>query len=135
MSHYHDPNQPWAVQGASWQPYGPPPTLPHSGLGIASLAVALLTGLLDLILIVVAAIMDSRPGGMDEDSPAAMAVGCSFVVLMFVNLVGLVLGIVGVALPGRNKLFPSLGIGFNGIVLLGMVALLCLGVLAAAAGL
>jgi hypothetical protein len=53
-----------------------------------------------------------------------------FAILAFVLLlVGLGLGLAGVLQTDRNKLFGTLGLAANAIVLLGSLGLMCLGAL------
>ena len=45
------------------------------------------------------------------------------------SLDGLVLGITGLVQGGRSKVFPVLGLGFNGMIILGVMAIIIIGVL------
>ena len=51
------------------------PTQSHSGLGIAALTISLGAGALLVLLMGIAGVLDSQPGGMDENSVAANAIG------------------------------------------------------------
>lgn len=105
--------------------------LPHSGLGIASFLVGVGALFFGILLVVVAGIMEAaRPGGIDENSPEAMVVGLLLLADVVGALVGLVLGIIGAVTAHRNKLFAGLGIGINALVLLGLIAVLIVGLLA-----
>lgn len=137
MSHdyYQDPR--------GQRPYGQPPVysspprqrdfsdqrLKHSGLGIASFIIAILSGIFDFLLVAVAGLLSAGDVLMDETSPAAMIVGLFLIASVGVTFIGLGLGIVGVALPNRNKLFAWLGLVFNALVLIGLVGIMCLGAL------
>jgi hypothetical protein len=137
MSHdyYQDPRgqRPYGQQPA----YSTPPRqrdvgdqhLKHSGLGIASFIIALLSGIFDFLVVVVAGLLAAGDVPMDETSPAAIIVGLVIMAAAGVTFIGLGLGIVGVALPNRNKLFAWLGLVFNAMVLLALVGLMCLGAL------
>jgi hypothetical protein len=110
----------------------PAAPLKHSGLGIASFAVALLIGAGLFMLILVAGVMSLRtPGGrMDEKAPLTMALGCAILVGVLGNLAGLVLGIVGLCQQDRKKLFAILGVIFNGLAVAAVAALIVLGTVA-----
>jgi hypothetical protein len=48
---------------------------------------------------------------------------------LIMSLVGLVLGITGLVQGGRSKVFPVLGLGFNGMTILGVIGIIIIGVL------
>ena len=101
---------------------------PHSGMGIASCIIGGLVFVFSIAIFVVAAIMEqSNPSLFDDDSPdtpEAMALVLLFILNVIAALIGIVLGIVGAATAGRNKLFAGIGIGINSLVLLGVIALI-----------
>ena len=51
------------------------PTRPHSGLGIASFIISLAAGAALVVLLGIAGVIESQPGGMDEESAGAVLVG------------------------------------------------------------
>jgi hypothetical protein len=104
----------------------------HPGIGVTSFILGLVAGVAMVVLIVIAAAMSARaPGGqLDENSPEAITVGCSLIVAAGLALLGLILGIVGAVQQGHKKLFPVLGIVFNGGMLLMVVGLMILGAVA-----
>lgn len=108
--------------------YLPPEPQKHSGVGIASFIIGMVVGGVQLVLVVVAAAMVM--GGASEDSPQMMVVGCSFLVGMAANLVGIVLGIVGAVQKNRKKVFSILGLTINALVLLGLLGLMVIGLVA-----
>lgn len=100
----------------------------HSGLGIASFVLALALALIMFGLFVVAGVMEaSTPGGLDEESPQAVAVGLGIIGTGFGNLVGLILGIAGLCQSGRMKVFAAIGVLLNGFILAGTAATIALG--------
>jgi hypothetical protein len=101
--------------------------LPHSGLGIASLAIAVATGLALLVLITIAAVLEGRPGGMPEDSPTTIIIGALAIGCLLVCLLGLALGIAGLVQQGRDKVLAVLGVVFNGGLIVGVIALAIIG--------
>lgn len=101
----------------------------HSGFGITSFVIAIGTVLADFIVILVAGIAGSQPGGMGEDSPIAVGVGLFIFLMLFVNLIGIALGAVGLFQANAKKVFPILGILFNLVVPAGMVALIIFGLM------
>ena len=97
------------------------PTQSHSGLGIAALTISLGAGGLLVLLMGIAGVLDSQPGGMDENSVAANAIGLG----VLFSALALALGIAGLVQAGRNKLyavlgtvFAATGLGGTGLVLL-----------------
>ena len=101
--------------------------LTHSGMGIASLALSLLSGLGLLLIFVVAGLAESQPRGLDENSPAAVVLGLIMVLLTIVQLLALGLGIAAVVQPARNKTFGVLGLVFSCACLLGSWLLMLIG--------
>lgn len=108
-----------------------PPARGHSGLGIASFILALVTGLLLFGLIMVAgAIGMQNPEAMEGEKPMVMAIGLLFLSLLAMCLVGAVLGLAGLFQRDRHKVFPILGLVLNLGILLGVAALVIIGTVA-----
>jgi hypothetical protein len=104
--------------------------LPHSGLGIASLVIAVLAGVGLLALFTIAGIMAEEAGGdLDENSPKVMLLGVFAIGGLGLALLGAALGLAGVLQKGRKKLFGTLGLVINALVLLGSLGLMCVGAL------
>lgn len=134
MSHdyYSDPRgqRPYGYPAHAPTPraFGDQP-LKHSGLGIASFAVAILSGIGDFLFLIVVGVIGASNPNIDDTSPLAMVVGLFLFALVGISFIGLGLGIVAVILPNRNKLFAWLGLVFNALVLLGVAGLVCVGLL------
>jgi hypothetical protein len=102
----------------------------HSGFGIASFVIAILVGIAEFILLVVAGVMEAKtPGGMDEDAPATIILGSLLIGGLLMSFVGAVLAIAGLVQGGRSKVFPVLGLGFNGMIILGVIGIIIIGLL------
>ena len=100
----------------------------HSGLGIASLILCVMSTLSLFALIVVAGVLEaSTPGGMDEDSVPTIVVGLVAIGCFAGELLALGLGIGGIFHPNRNRLFPILGTVFSVTAVLGCLALTVVG--------
>jgi len=111
--------------------YRPRRALGHSGLGIVSLAIAVVVGLAEIVLLVIAGILESQtPGGVDENSPEAMILGLLLIGGMVMSLVGGVLAVVALVQGGRNKIFPILGLALNGMIIVGMIGIITIGLFA-----
>jgi hypothetical protein len=83
-----------------------------------------IVGLGELVLVVIAGVMESsNPGGMDDKDPKVAVLGLLLLGGLFLALVGAILGVVGLFDPNRKKLFAILGLIFNGLIL-GLVLLL-----------
>src|SRR5262249_48489684 len=110
--------------------YGHDRSLPHSGLGIFSCLVAVAVVIFSAGLFILLTIAETwDQAGLDDDSPQAAVLFLLYMLNMSGALVGLVLGIVGAAMPNRNKLFAGLGIGANSLLLLGLIAVFVVGIL------
>lgn len=108
---------------------------PHSGYGIASTIlgcgtlVALFAGFMAVGLM-----QQQNPNIDPNSSPTIMVLSLSicFGGPLF-HLIGLVLGLIGVFQPDRQKLFGVMGTVINALVVFGMLALVLLGVFIAIA--
>jgi mannose/fructose/N-acetylgalactosamine-specific phosphotransferase system component IID len=104
-------------------------TLKHSGLGIASFIISLAMGICVFFLLVIAGIMEvSTPGGMDEESPAAVIIGLFIIAALIVTLIGIGFGIAGLIQKNRNKNFSILGVIFNTLITLGVIVIMTIGI-------
>jgi len=104
--------------------------LGHSVLGMVSLGIAVVVGIGEMILLAIAGIMESRtPEGIDEDSKEAMILGVLLIGGVIVSLVGSILAVAGLVQEGRSKVLPVLGLGFNGMIILGVIAIIIIGAL------
>ena len=107
----------------------------HSGFGVASFIISILAGLLMFLVFVIGTIMQlSTPGGMDQQSIQAMLVGLSIIALLFIDIVAVVLGIVGLFQKERKKLFAILGIIFSSATVISMIVLIIVGLLMSRGG-
>jgi hypothetical protein len=102
MSYEQDPDERYEMDRPSFK---------HSGFGIASFIIGVAVGFLAFLLFAIAGALDATtPGGLDEESAAFMFLGLGLFALMFVDLIGLGLGIAGICQARRNKTFGVLGI-------------------------
>lgn len=128
---------PQAAPGPAAQGWAPVPTAAygpraapkrHSRLGIASFVLAAAAGLFMFALVAVAGVIEvSTPGGMDEESPAAIVIGLLFILGGLLCLAGLGLGVAGLFDGNRKRVFSVLGLTFNALTILGVLGLLALG--------
>ncbi len=99
-----------------------------SGIAKASFIISIVGGVLLFINIVIAGIAEeSSPGGIDEDSAFAMAIGCFIFVLGFLELIALGLGIAGLFQRDTAKVFAILGTIISSTAILGTLFLMLLG--------
>ena len=102
----------------------------HSEMGIASFIISITVGILTLIAIVVAVVIqESTPGGLDEESVGAIILGGSILGLIFDDLLALGLGIAGLLQKDRKKIFATLGTIFSSVIILLMVMLIIVGIM------
>jgi hypothetical protein len=101
---------------------------PHSGLGVASLVIAVFAGFAALCLVAVAGYLETvTEGGMDEESVEAILIGLGLFAVVGGAMLGLGLGLAGLFQQETNSTFPILGLVFNGMILLGLVGLVVIG--------
>ena len=94
------------------------PTQPHSGLGIASFIISMAAGAALVILLVIAGVLGSQSGGMDEESAGAIVLGLLLALTALGHVLALGLGIAALVQAGSNKLFGILGTVFASMALL-----------------
>ena len=100
----------------------------HSGLGISSFVISIITGVLMFVLIVIAGVMEaSTPGGIDENSASAVIVGLFIFALIAVDVVALGLGIAGLTQKDRKQIFTVLGLVFSAATIVGTISLSVIG--------
>src|SRR5690606_33657307 len=91
----------------------------HSGVGIASFVTSIVAGVLIFLLVIIAGVLEvSTPGGMDEESIAAVLIGLFLFAFLGAELVALGLGIGGLIQKDRKKIFAILGVVFSATALL-----------------
>lgn len=91
-------------------------TQPHSGLGIASFVLSIVSLISAIAVFSYAGYVEiTSEGGMDENSTTALVVGIAIIVCVVMFLVGLVLGVVGLLRQDRRRIFAAIGIGMNGL--------------------
>jgi hypothetical protein len=100
----------------------------HSGIGIASFVISIMAGGISFLLVLAAGAMEaSTPGGIDEESAAAIVLGLMIIGMVILNLVALGLGIGGLLQKERKKIFAILGTIFSGLTVAGIMFLMILG--------
>jgi hypothetical protein len=104
----------------------------HSGLGIISIVLAALSAVAVVVTLVIAGVMSAKdPTMFDNDqAPATMALGAAVILGACLSLVGVGLGIGGLVDKNRKKVFPTIGVVFNALIILAVVGLMILGALA-----
>ncbi|MBB3226907.1 hypothetical protein FHW69_001508 [Luteibacter sp. Sphag1AF] len=102
--------------------------VPHSGPGIASFVVALISGC-GIVLCLGITSMLVADGQSDETTDAFSLLGMGMFLFLIGALVGVALGLVGLRRPGRRRTLAAVGLVFNGFILLGSAALMALGAL------
>lgn len=129
---------------ATFTPYPQHPNerIKHSGPGIASFIIGLI-GLVSLIGLLIGAavvtvnlVSDFSAGELPsqevlEQSGGIIVIGLLAILIIFMILIGLILGIVGLVLKNRKKAFAITGTVINGLLLIGTVFMIVLGQFAA----
>ncbi|MBC7966275.1 MAG: hypothetical protein H7Z17_10165 [Fuerstia sp.] len=111
------------------------PELKHSGVGIASFVLSLLSGICLFALFAVAGYMESQsPGGMNEEDPTTMLLGLALIAAGMGQFLAFILGAVGLFQPNRKKIFAVLGTIFSLLAVLAFGGLMVLGFVMQAQG-
>lgn len=98
----------------------------HSIFGIVSLVIGIIFGGI-LFLSVMGAGFASLGSGGNESDPIFVIIGLFICGGMTFNVLGIILGIVGLAQKNKYNLFPILGTAVNSLSILALIALLILG--------
>lgn len=124
----------YSVDGPSgadqWRPGGYYLELKHSGFGIASVIVSILSIVLLLGVIGFFTYMEFNGVSVDrmsDDDPALLLAGIVFLVALIMNALALAFGISGLFQRDRKKVFAALGIVFSGGFLAVLFFLVILG--------
>ena len=116
---YSDPPEP-ADDGAP--PY-------KSWLGMVSLMMGIFFCVVEMVMIVVAGIMESRPGGLPEESPETALLGLMLLGGGGGAFCGAILGLVAMFQKTSNKIAAAFGIALNGMCVIGVIGLMVLGLM------
>ncbi|WP_019912211.1 hypothetical protein [Paenibacillus sp. HW567] len=97
--------------------------LKHSGPGIASFVIALVTIIGYIITFVsvgvqASSILNENNQFLSDSAKTIMYLGLSVLILAAVNVIGGVIGIIGLTLRSRRKVFAIIGTIINGVILL-----------------
>jgi len=102
---------------------------PKSWLGAVSLMMGLFFCVTEMIMIAIAGIMESRPGGMSEDAPETALLGLMLLGGGAGAFFGAILGLVAIFQSNANKIAAAFGIALNGMCVIGVLGLMLLGLL------
>jgi hypothetical protein len=90
----------------------------HSGLGIASFVIALLTGVIYTGIIAAVMIHNLRASEpLDRKSPLAVLIALAVITANFLNVVGLLLGICGLVQRDRRRSLALVGFFLNALII------------------
>lgn len=100
----------------------------HSGLGIASFVLSIVSLVLIFGLLIVAGVLEATtPGGMNEESVEAIVVGLLLFAFIGTALIATGLGIAGLCQKQRKKIFAILGTIFSLVTVVSTVSLISFG--------
>jgi hypothetical protein len=120
------PVNPYAYVPETIYEDGPPR---KSWLGAVSLVMGLFFCITEMIMIAVAGLMESKPGGMAEDSPEAALLGLMLLGGGAGAFFGAILGLVAIFQANTNKIAAAFGIALNGMCVIGVLGLMVLGLM------
>ncbi|WP_311082246.1 hypothetical protein [Paenibacillus polymyxa] len=114
--------------------FQPPVKLKHSGPGIASFIMSLVSLIGYIILAIMVINLLAHFGQYQTMNPeiALQQTGTVMIPFIFLgslllNCSGLVVGIIGIALKNRKKTFAIIGLIINALIIVGFIALLAIG--------
>ena len=134
----NEPQQPSGTEGSFFNPIlsDTPILLKHSGPGIASFVlsmVSLLGYIVSVALIgaLISPILNVESNTVTNENMVQKLGVAVLVVILFIlmNVIGLILGIVGVSLKNRKKIFAILGLILNGVILLSIASFFVISVI------
>ena len=99
----------------------------HSGLGISAFIIAMVSGVIFWISVIMATAVELSNGSGGDAELMYGLVGLVMFFVLFLNLIGTGLGIAGVIQKTKKRLFAILGIVFNGLTIVVFIFLLILG--------
>jgi hypothetical protein len=107
---------------------GDPPG--SAGWAIASFFISILDGIFLLFLIIGATIMEANQNApLNDNDPRVIMLGFGILAGLAFSVLGLILGFVGIG-QKNGTVFAILGITFNALLVVGVIALMCLGIAA-----
>lgn len=115
--------------GAAWQMQGYARSPQQSGLGIASLVLSIIAGLMIGVPLIFAAMLVAQNPNLAEDDPTAIGLGCAMLIGVLLAVLAGVLGLIGLFQPDRSRVCAILGLLFAGVEVIGIGALMLLGLL------
>ena len=123
---YGPPVYPGYAYGAAPQALGPQK---HSGFGVASFVIGLVTMVLEFGAILVAGVMTASNGGQElpDNDPGMMLLGAFICLGLVLHLVGGIFGIVSLTATDKKRALGGVGLALNGLCALGVIALIILG--------
>ena len=75
----------------------------------------------------IAGLMASRPGGVNEESPEAIGFGLAVIAALLAELLAIGFGIAGLCQRNRKKVFAVMGVCIGAVTLLGVIGLFIIG--------
>ena len=97
--------------------------LQHSGPGIASFIISLVTimgyaALFIFIIMKASSMVNENSNLLAESSQSIMLLGMTVIILSALNVIGVVIGIIGLSIRKRRKVFGVIGTIINGVIIL-----------------
>ncbi|MNO53121.1 hypothetical protein D3C76_435590 [compost metagenome] len=97
--------------------------LQHSGPGIASFIISLVTimgyaALFVFIIMKASSMVNENSNLLAESSQSIMLLGMTVIILSALNVIGVVIGIIGLSIRNRRKVFGIIGTIINGVIIL-----------------
>ena len=97
-------------------------------MGIASLSIAIFSTIFTFILFLIAGLWEaSTSGGIDENSPAAVALGLFIFAFIGLDIVSVALGVAGMFQKSRKRICAIIGASLSTAVLIVTASVLALG--------
>lgn len=104
-----------------------PPRKPW--LGMVSLIMGIFFCVVEMVMIATAGILESRPGGLPEQSPETALLGLMLLGGGGGAFCGAILGLIAMFQRAGNKIAAAFGIALNGMCVVGVVVLMVVGLM------
>ncbi len=99
-------------------------------LGIVSIIIALITGLIFFVVIGGGVYLEmSTPGGIQDDSPILGVIGLAAIFIIVSHAIGAGLGFAGLFQKSKKKLFAAIGAFLNSFLVLTIIGIMVVGLI------
>lgn len=99
----------------------------HSVLGMISFGIAVFTMIVVIGFVLFIGFYEAFAGGIPENDGSYIIIGSIMFLMMFVSMISLALGVIGLFEKTKNRLFSILGLTFNAATIISVILLMVIG--------